>query len=251
MLPFYAPEKIWRFYTPVAHYLSRETSITWKLKLYYDYDSVINGICSNEISLAYLGPISFGIAYEKCKPHPLAVSLGSDGKPFYRSIIFTNDFHLNSVKELKGKTFAFGDGDSTSSNAVPKKMLAEEGVSLGSISPLFFKSHEKVVDAVVSNRAVAGATKLSVFEMVKGLRLKALKASQPLPHHTFCSAPGTPLSIEKKIAAALLKLKPRRNSADKITVSEWDPDLRYGLTAPPYDYVSETKKMLEIHTRYR
>jgi len=185
---------------------------------------------------AYLGPNPFGLAYEKCRVKPLLVILGDDEKPFYRSIIFTGNRSINSLKDLKGEPFAFGDRDSTSSNIIPRKMLEDEGITLDMIKPVFLKSHGKIINAVASNEVAAGATKVSVFEKFKGLKFKKLKTSEPLPHHSFCAAPGTNPDIERKFINALSKLKPLHNKRDKDMVKDWDPELRYGFVLPPKNY---------------
>ncbi|BCB96866.1 hypothetical protein JZK55_17880 [Dissulfurispira thermophila] len=110
ILPYYAPDKIWHFYTPFIDYLNKATDISWELKLYHNYDAIVDGLCNGEIAIAYLGPNPLGLASEKCKAKPLLVIIGEDGKPFYRSIIFSNNHKINSLKELKGKPFAFGEG---------------------------------------------------------------------------------------------------------------------------------------------
>lgn len=250
ILPYYAPEKIWHFYKPFINYLNKTTGVSWELKLYHSYDSIIDGICSSEISIAYLGPNPFGLAYEKCKIKPLLVMLGSDGKPFYRSIIFTNDSSIASLKDLEGKKVAFGDRDSTSSNIVPRKMLEDEGVTMDMIKPVFLRSHEKIIDAVASNKVTAGATKVSIFEKVKGLQFRALKISEPLPHHTFCAASNINPDIEKKFINALLKLKLLRSNNDKDIVKDWDPELRYGFTLPPKNYIHDILKLHSLFKRY-
>ena len=250
ILPHYAPEKIWHFYKPFIDYLNKTTDISWELKLYHNYDAIIDGICSGEVSIAYLGPNPFGLAYEKCRAKPLLVILGNDGKPFYRSIIFTNNHKINSLKELKGKPFAFGDRDSTSSYIIPRKMLEDEGITMAMIKPVFLKNHDKIINAVAKNEAVAGATKVSVFEKFKDMKFKTLKVSEPLPQHAFCAVPNINPDIEKKFTSALLKLKPLQNKGDKNIVKEWDSELRHGFILPPENYIKEIMKLHTLLKRY-
>lgn len=249
VLPYYAPDKIWHFYRPFISYLNKETGLKWELKLYHSFDAIIDGICKNELSIAYLGPVPFGIASERCKLRPLLVVLDSEGKPFYRSVIFTSDRHINSLKGLQGKTFAFGAKDSTSSMIIPRKMLEDEGITMNMIKPLFMKSHEKIIEAVARNKATAGAVKLSVFEKFRGLGFKILKVSEPLPHHCFCTV-NISTDIEKKFINALIKLNPSRNPADRNIIKKWDPELRYGFTIPPDDYILRVLELQNLSKRY-
>ena len=247
ILPYYAPEKIWHLYRPFIAYLNKTTGLNWDIKLYHSYEALAEGICNGEVSIAYLGPYPFGIAYERCKVRPLIVVLGEDGMPYYRSIIFTTDKGISSVKEIKGKTFAFGDRDSTSSFIIPRKILEDNGITLDMIKPLFLKSHEKIIEAVATNNAIAGATKVSVFEKFRNLGFKTLEISDPLPHHCFCAA-SIGNDIEKRFVRAMLKLKPLNNPKDRDLMKNWDPELQHGFTFPPFDYI---KRISELHKLYR
>ena len=58
-----------------------------------------------------------------------------DGKPYQHSVIITSaEKGINSVGELKGMSFAFGDFYSTSSHIVPRAILLEAGVDLKDLS---------------------------------------------------------------------------------------------------------------------
>lgn len=249
ILPYYAPDKIWHFYRPFISYLNKETGLKWELKLYHSYDAIIDGICKNEVSIAYLGPVPFGLASERCIIRPLLVVLGADGKPFYKSIIFTGNRDINSLKELQGKTFAFGDKDSTSSTIVPRKMLEDEGITINMIKPLFLKSHEKIIEAVARNKAIAGAVKVSVFKKFEGLGFKILKVSEPIPHHCFCTV-NINTDREKKFINALIKLNPSRNPSDRNIIKNWDPELKYGFTIPPDDYTTWILELRNLFKKY-
>lgn len=248
ILPYYAPDKIWLFYRPFIAYLNKVTGLRWDLRLYHNYDAMIDGACKGEVSIAYMGPNPLGIAYERCKIKPLLVVLGEDGKPYYRSIIFTNDKRINSLKELKGKTFAFGDHESTSSYIIPRKIMEDNGITMQMIRPLFLKSHEKIIEAVAKNEAQAGATKVSVFRKFKGLGLKILLTSEPLPHHSFCSAVADK-EIEERFKKALLKLKPLIISGHRDMVKNWDPEIRYGFAIPSDDYIQRVLKLQKLYKK--
>lgn len=249
ILPYYAPDKIWHFYRPFISYLNKETGLKWDLKLYHSYDAMVEGICSNEVSIAYLGPVPLGLAREMCKVRPLLVVLGADGKPFYNSIIFTGNKGINSLKDLRGKAFAFGDRNSTSSTVVPRKMLGDEGITMNMIKPLFMKSHEKIIEAVAKNKAIAGATKVSVFEKFREMGFKILKVSEPIPHHCFCTV-NINTDMEKKFINALIKLNPSRNPSDRNIIRNWDPELQHGFTIPPDDYIIRVLELQGLFKKY-
>lgn len=250
ILPYYAPEKIWILYKPFIAYLNKKTGLRWGIKLYHKYEALIEGICSGEVSIAYTGPNPFALANEKCKAKPLVVVRGEDGEPYYRSIIFTINKEIKSLQELKGKTFAFGDSISTSSYIVPRKILEDKGITMDMIKPLFFNSHERIIEAVARNEAVAGATKSSVFKKFNGLGFKELVISDPLPHHCFCTV-GISDNVKERFIKALLRLDPIKNRVDRDIVKDWDPELRYGFTSPPDDYMIRVLNLNDLLKKYK
>jgi phosphonate transport system substrate-binding protein len=250
ILPFYSSDKIWLFYKPFIDYLNKTTGIAWELKLYYNYDAFVNGICKGEFSIGYLGPIPFGQAHEKCKVKPLLVTLNSDGKPFYRSVIFSADKSIGSVEDLKGKKIAFGIKSSTAAHVVPRKMLEDKGITMDMIKPVLFKNHADIINAVLSGQAEAGAVKESGLKTFGPLSLKKLMLSELIPHHTFCASPNINTDIEKRFINALLKLKPLKNIADKEITKNWDPELKYGFALPPEKYIQEATRLLQLYKKY-
>jgi phosphonate transport system substrate-binding protein len=249
ILPYYGSTRILNYYKPFIKYLNSKTAIRWELRLFANYEEVIKALCNDEIAIAYLGPVPFGIAHEKCKAEPLIIVLGEDERPFYKSVIFTSNPDIKSIKDLKGKSIAFGNKKSTGSYVIPRKILEENGISMKDIKPLFLKDHEKIIKAVLNNEAVAGATKESNFKIHGLFNLQIIEYSTPIPNHVFCYKKINP-KVERAFKKALLKLKPLKNKSDKNIVKNWDPELRYGFSIPPENYKKEVLELLNIYRRY-
>lgn len=250
ILPYYESDRIWSYYKPFIKYLNKQTGLSWELRLYPSYEKIINAICRDEISVAYLGPVPFGLANKKCGVKPIVVALSEDEKPFYRSVIFTSNKQISSIKDLRHKRFAFGNKKSTSSYIIPRKMLEDEGVGMKDIKPIVLKDHERIIEAVINNNAEAGAVKDSVFKRFKTFNLKIIKKSEPILHHTFCVSKKIDTKAEKTLQKVLLKLKPLKNKSDKEITKKWDPELKYGFTLPPEDYIKEVDKLLRLYKKY-
>lgn len=250
IVPFYTPEKIWQLYTPFVDYLNKTTPLTWKLKLYNDHNAIVNGLCSGEITVAYLGPIPFYNAYEKCRAKPLLVSLGKERKPYYRSVVITTDPAVTSMKDLKGKRITFYK-NSTASYFALRKMLEDEGIALESIQPVYVRSQDRIIDALLRNEAAAGAVKDSLYEEFKNLNIRRVKHSHPLPPFTFCASPSVSPETEKAFKGALLRLKPLSKPSDKQLMEGWDPELEYGFAPTPKKYRHNVLKLKAAIEKYR
>ncbi|MGE5892974.1 MAG: phosphate/phosphite/phosphonate ABC transporter substrate-binding protein [bacterium] len=249
VVPFYSPEKIWNLYSPMIDYLNKNTGITWELKLYRDHDAIIKGMCTGELSIALLGPVPFGRAREQCEIKPLLVSLGSDGKPAYRSVLITGNDTINSVRDLKGKKIGFFKG-STAAFVLPRKMLDDEGITLDAVQPTYFNSQDRIVEALIKREIDAAGIKQSLFERFQGSQFKILKVSEPLPNFVFCA----PSSIDSSVAIAFVKtlrlLNPGSSPAGRKTVEGWDDEIKHGFIVPPTTYLQEAEKLLNWYKKY-
>ncbi|MEW5746540.1 MAG: PhnD/SsuA/transferrin family substrate-binding protein [Nitrospirota bacterium] len=250
IVPFYTPESIWRSYSPLVRYLNETTALQWKLKLFNSHNAIINGICSGEIDIAFLGPVPFGRASTQCGARPLLVAIGKNGKPYYHSVIVTARTSIETIGDVRGKRFALYK-HSTASYVLPLKMLEDEGIALEEITPVYYTSQDRIVDALIRHEADAAGVKESLYEKFKKLNLRKLKISEPLPNFVFCTAPNTGPEIAEAFSTALLRLKPRSRKADKKITGEWDEEIRYGFMKPPATFLRDIARIQELDNRYR
>lgn len=250
IVPYYSPEKIWKLFKPFIDYLNKETDrIKWELRLYHKAKDVIDGLCSGEIDIALLGPIPAAQSYEKCKAKPILVSLGSDGKASYRGVIITNDQNINSLKELKGKRFAFFKG-STISYFMARHMLEKEGITMEMIKPVFIQGQDGIVASLFNNEVVAGTIKESLYEKIKDSGLRVIKFSEPIPMFSFFTNPNIKPNIEREFVRSLLKLKPLENKSDKIKLKEWDDEVKNGFILPSEGFLNSILDLYQIKKKY-
>ncbi len=97
-----------------------------------DYSAVIEALKSNKLEIAFLGPASYVLAKDKVGAEIDAVARGimkKTGKSSYRGLIISHpDSGINTLQDLKGKTFAFVDPASTSGNFVPRYVFDKNGI---------------------------------------------------------------------------------------------------------------------------
>ncbi|NJD55801.1 MAG: hypothetical protein FIA94_05270 [Nitrospirae bacterium] len=249
IIPFYAPEKIWNLYTPLIEHLNKTTGYRWELKLYNDHDGIISGICKGEVAVAFLGPVPFGRAQEKCRVRPLLVALGSDGKPDYSSIIITSDPSIRSLSDVRGKRFGFFGG-STAAFVLPRQMLDEEGISIDKIIPVYFKGQDKLMEALLKHEIAAAGIKESLHEKFKDFSLEVLKISTPVPNFVFSASPALAPDVEKSFIESLRKIQPRTNPEDRRTVQNWDDEIKNGFIIAPKNYSGAARNLAELFHKY-
>lgn len=148
---------------PLKAHLEKMLGVNVKIFLAGSYDGVIQAMAADQIEFAFHGSSSYAAAWTATdgKVVPLLTSQNQDGSTGYYSIVTVRcDSGLKSIDDLKGKTLAFADPDSTSGYAVPYYNLVQQGYDpktfFGAIP--FSGSHESGVQGVVNGTFDAAAT---------------------------------------------------------------------------------------------
>jgi phosphonate transport system substrate-binding protein len=129
----------------------------------------------------------------------------------YHSVIFTRtNGGITRLEDLKGKTIVFEDAGSTSGYLLPKFFLLRQGLKLSEnrrynpdrdateVSYVFAYSREKLVEAVLTQKAAAGAFSnddLNALEQKQKAAIAVLAQTERLPRHL--------LSVRSDLAPAL------------------------------------------------
>ena len=91
---------------------------------------------------------------------PLLRGVMSNGKSAYRAVIFTSiDSDIKTVKDIRGKRFAFGGFTSTQGRLIPRIILIQNEISLGDLQDYGWKgSHSENVNLVTKGGYDAAGT---------------------------------------------------------------------------------------------
>lgn len=150
-------------YTPFQEYLEKTLGVDVEIFTAGNYDGVIQALAADQIEFSFLGSSAYAAAYTETEGGviPLLTSLQNDGSTGYYSVIVVRcDSGLTSVDDLKGKTLAFADPDSTSGYNVPYYNLVQQGYQPEEFFAAipFSGSHEAGVAGVVNGQFDAAAT---------------------------------------------------------------------------------------------
>ena len=131
-----------------------------------------------------------------------------NGKGAFRGVlVVAKDSKIKSIKELKGKRFAFGDPNSTLSHYVPHYMLIKNGIFLKDLEKYAFTDkHDNVARGVLKGAFDAGGLKPAVANeyLRKGLRILAI--SDWIPEHLFAASKDLDAATRTKLMNALLNI---------------------------------------------
>ena len=198
--PVEAKEK----FTPLAAYLTKKLGKKVELKVVSDYEGILRDMGKGASQFYFITPITYIIANKKYGVEVLAKAL-TEGKSSYRSVIIAkSDSKINSIKDIKGLKFAFGDLHSVSSYLAPRIMLLDAGIDLKDL--LFYEylgSHEEVVKAVASGKFNAGGVTESVALKFKDKGIKLIEFSGDLPGFSICISKDVPQKTKTALESAL------------------------------------------------
>lgn len=88
-----------------------------------DYNAIIEALRTGSADMAYMGSQALALGVERTDLEPIVMKAedGDPEKAIYHSVLITSSSNedINSIEDIKGKTMAFVDPDSTSGNLVP------------------------------------------------------------------------------------------------------------------------------------
>ena len=88
-----------------------------------DYNAIIEALRTGSADMAYMGSQALALGVERTDLEPIVMKAedGDPEKAIYHSVFITNaaNTDINSIEDIKGRTMAFVDPDSTSGNLVP------------------------------------------------------------------------------------------------------------------------------------
>ena len=251
LIPADDAEEMLRDYEPVKQYLSQELGIPVEIQVTSDYTAAIEAMRSKHIDMAWFGPFSYIIAANVADAEAIVNGVRrSDGKSDYHSIIVTRaDSGINSLADLKGKSFAFVDPASTSGNLIPRKMLIENGINPDKDFSLSYYAgtHNSVEYAIANKKVDAGADSDNTYARMADAGEIDPKVNKII--YTSPSIPGSPIAVrgdipeefKQRIKDALMNM----NEQTIHQVNGWGDIARYqAVSDSDYDIIRETARTL-------
>jgi phosphonate transport system substrate-binding protein len=251
-------------YTPVADYLSKKIGLKIRLKVLTRYGNIIDNFVSSGIDGAFFGSFTYALAHMKLGVEVLARPESLDGSSTYHGLIFVRkDGGIRSVREMKGKRFAFVDKATTAGFLAPLVYFKRHGVTDYKTyfrETYFTGTHEDAIYDVLNKKADVGAAKNTVFERLaqtdKRVRqeLAVLDKSPDVPENALAVRKDLDPSVKKALRDALLTMHGDRGGltillnfgAKKFiptTDKDYEPVFRYAreisLDLATYDYMNE------------
>lgn len=217
------PEEDARQYLPLLKYLEAETGLKFRLQFTPQSHSLASDLGTGKIDFAAIGASTFIQAEARYDVSMLARGVNSDGQPAHRSVIIVGPGSpIQTIAELRGLHFAFGEETSTLGYLIPRIMMAENGLELTDLKSFeIADSHHNTVNVVASRQCDAGGLQDLLgrrFE-AQGL-VRTILTSKYYPSGGIAASPDVPGEVAAMVKRALLKFEP--NGAHAAGLYHWD-----------------------------
>jgi len=245
-----SPEETLVYYRDMFDYISEKMDVPVELVQRKTYQEVNDLIRRNSVDAAFVCSLAYVEGKDQFGMELLAVPI-IRGEPHYNSyIIVPKDSNINSLEEMKGKTFAFTDPLSNSGKLSPEYMLVQMGENPESFFKLTFftYSHDKSIQAVAEKMVDGAAVDSLVWDFKNSTdprftsRTRIISKSSPYGIPPIVVSKDIDPALKEKLQITLLHMhedKKGREILDKIGIDRFSKG-----NDSLYDSVREMKKVV-------
>jgi len=184
-IPDEAPKELQRKFAPLGRFLEQRTGMSVQFVPAKDYATVVQSLVKGRIDLAWLGGFTYVRAMEASGGTVVALVQREEDQQFTSKFVTTNPT-IQSLADLRGKTFAFGPLGSTSGHVMPRYFLLQAGIrpERDFRNVTYSSAHDATAAFVESGRAEAGVLNASIWE-----KLVKQKKVDPSQVRVFATTP--------------------------------------------------------------
>jgi phosphonate transport system substrate-binding protein len=203
-------------YEQLSDYLSARIGrpIRWRVVPYYG--TIVDNFRASEVDGAFLGSFSYVLVHVITGAEVLVRAEDLYGRSTSRGVIFVRkDSGIKSIRDMKGKRFAFVDKASTSGYLLPLAYFKKMGIEnyKAYLKEVYFAgTHTEAINDVLNGRADIGAVKNTVLENVEATNsrikndLMVLERFSEVPEGGFTVRKGLDITLKEKLKQVLLDM---------------------------------------------
>lgn len=235
---------------PVVEYLERALGVRIKHFIATDYAAVVEALRHESADMGFMGALQYVMAHQQAGAYPI---LGEvyNGKAFYVSRVFVRrDSGIETIEDLRGKTFAFVDPISSSGYLYPLDIFMRAGLikDKDKMDDFFRRVYfaggdEQAIRAVLNGFVdAAGVGQYSHFLLRPEERGEVIYIAEslPIPSHCVVVREGLDPKLVEKLQAALLALN--EGPGRKLLKHLYNVDGYVKVTHKDYEKVEEVAR---------
>lgn len=199
---------------PLKRYLEQQLGMPVTLIIPTSYNATVEGLGNGSLDLAYLGGLTYVKAHERYGAIPLAQR--DVDQQFHALLVTRTQTGIQSLKDLKGKTFCFGDINSTSGHLFPYLAMRKAGISVDKDLKSFryTGSHAATLQAVAAGICDAGSLDETVYRSmitdgkIPANQTRVFYTTPPFADYVWTARKDLDPGIRQKLIATLVRLQP-------------------------------------------
>ena len=177
-IPDEAPTELQRKFVPLGKYLEANIGMPVEFIPVTDYAATVEGLVAKKLDMVWYGGFTFVQARIRTNGTAIPLVQRVEDEKFQSVFITQPNSGINSLADVKGKTFTFGSPSSTSGHLMPRWFLLQQGLEPDKDFKrvAFSGAHDATALQVAGGKVDAGAMNISVWN--KMLEEKKLDPSQ-------------------------------------------------------------------------
>jgi phosphonate transport system substrate-binding protein len=251
-IPFTNPSEMVRKHELFLEYLTKTLGVKRvTLQTAPDYLSILNQLVADKIDIAWLATMT-SVDARKKPDVELLVKPIRFGTTSYRGLIIARqDSGIRSLRDLKGKRFAWVEKESASAYIFPKALLLEANIDPDKdfSEVAYLGKHDAAVYSVLLNKYDACAcyddARNTLKDPSKINELTIIGKTQDICNEPIVVRKTLPPDLIEKIKQALLDLNNKTPEGAKVLEHLTDVQGFAPVDPRDYDYVEKVSKMLE------
>lgn len=213
-IPDENPNELLRIYTPIALYLAKELKLKVQFTPVLDYAATVEGLAARKLDLVWYGGFTSVQAVRRTNGTAKRLVLRQEDAEFKSVFIAKPGSGINSIADLKGKTFAFGSVSSTSGHLMPRSFILKANLNPEKDfkQVAYSGAHDATALWVESGKVDAGALNFLVWDkLVQTKKVDLTKVNMfwttpPYVDYVWTARGDLDKGLQERIAAAFLKL---------------------------------------------
>jgi len=177
-IPDESPTELQRKFAPLGKYLEANIGMPVEFIPVTDYAATVECLVAKKLDMVWYGGFTFVQARIRTNGTAIPLVQRVEDEKFQSVFITQPNSGINSLADLKGKTFTFGSQSSTSGHLMPRWFLLQNGIDPDKDfrRMAFSGAHDATALQVAGGKVDAGALNISVWN--KMLEEKKLDPSQ-------------------------------------------------------------------------
>lgn len=165
-IPDESPTELLRKFKPLGTYLERRLNVKVEFVPVTDYAAAVEALVGKKVDLVWYGGFTFVQARIRSNNGVIPLVQREEDEKFRSVFITRTDSGINSLADLKGKTFTFGSPSSTSGHLMPRHFLMQAKVDPDKDfrQVAYSGAHDATIASVAGGKVQAGALNILVWE---------------------------------------------------------------------------------------